>query len=59
MISKMCALQSSGIWGLFPLPLDKTIASSHWILTVKVEFDGQGHRLEARLVAKGYTQIKG
>ena len=59
MVEEMVALHSPGIWDLVPLPIDKSPIGCRWVYIIKIGPDGGVYRLEARLVAKGYTQIYG
>ena len=55
MVEVMDALYSNGTWQLVALPLGKSHVGFRWVYTGKVGLDGQGDRLKACLVAKGYT----
>ena len=46
-------------WELVPPPKDKNIVSSRWVLKVKRDENGAVDRFKARLVAQGYSQMKG
>ena len=59
MVDEMAALHSTGTWDLLVFPFGKFLVSCCWVYTVKVGLNGQVDRLEARLVAKGYTQVYG
>eukprot|EP00261_Vitis_vinifera_P033370 XP_019074613.1 PREDICTED: uncharacterized protein LOC109122377 isoform X2 [Vitis vinifera] len=59
MVDEMTTLHSNDTWDLVSLPPGKSTIGCRWVYTVKVGLDGQVDRLEARLVAKGYTQIYG
>ena len=59
MVDEMTALHSNGTWDLVSLPPGKSTVGCRWVYTVKVGLDGQVDRLNACLVAKGYTQIYG
>lgn len=47
------------VWFLTPLPLNKQVLGSRWVYNVKRDETGKIVRYKARLVAQGYTQIKG
>ncbi|RDX98756.1 putative mitochondrial protein, partial [Mucuna pruriens] len=52
MIDEMQALEHNGTWDLVSLPPRKTIVGCRWEYAIN-------HRLKAKLVAKGYTQVYG
>lgn len=45
--------------GLMLPPKDKNIVGSRWVLKVKRDENGAIDRLKGRLVAQGYSQMKG
>lgn len=47
------------VWHLVPLPEDKKPIRSRWVFTIKKDELGNIARFKARLVAQGYSQIKG
>ncbi|KAJ0778869.1 putative RNA-directed DNA polymerase [Helianthus annuus] len=53
------ALRANQTWDLEPLPPGKRVVGCRWVFTIKLNPDGSLHRLEARLVAKGYSQAYG
>jgi len=55
MIVEPCFLWNSGTWDHIPQPFRKSIAGCRWIFVVKVGLDSTIDRLNACLVAKGYT----
>ena len=55
----MFSLLTKLTWDLVLLPLRKSPIGCWWVFIVKVGSDGTIDRLEAWLVAKGYTQIFG
>ena len=46
-------------WDLVPPPEGKNIVGSRWVLKVKRDENGSVNRFKARLVAQGYSQVKG
>ena len=56
MIVEMDSLYSNDTWELVALPHDKSLVGCRWVYIVKVGPDNKIDRLDARLVAKGYTQ---
>lgn len=52
-------LKSRNVWDLVKLPPNKQILGSRWVYNVKRDETGKVVRYKARLVAQGYTQIKG
>ena len=59
MVEEMSALHSIGTWDLVTLPPGKSPVGYRWVYTVKIGPDGWVDRLNARLIAKKYTQIHG
>jgi len=47
------------VWALVPHPAEQNIIGTKWILKNKIDEHGTVVRNKARLVAQGYTQIKG
>ena len=56
--SEYSSLLKNDTWELVPPREGKNIVGSHWVLKVKHE-DGYVDRFKARLVAQGYSQVKG
>ena len=46
-------------WDLVPPPEGKNVVGSRWVLKVKLDEDGCIDLFKARLVAHGYSQVKG
>ena len=46
-------------WDLVPPPEGKNIVGSRCVLKVKRDENGSVNRFKARLVAQGYSQVKG
>ena len=59
MESEYSSLLKNDTWNLVPPPEGKNIVGSRWILKVKRDQDGGVDRFKARLVAQGYSQVKG
>ncbi|KAL6205555.1 hypothetical protein ACLB2K_022813 [Fragaria x ananassa] len=59
MRAEVDALQSNGTWSLVPLPPHKKPIGCKWVYKIKLKPDGNIERYKAKLVAKGYSQIKG
>ena len=53
------SLINNETWELVPPPLDANIVGSKWVLKVKRDANGNINRYKARLVAQGYSQVKG
>lgn len=53
---KIGALKKTGTWEIVDLPRGKNIVCCKWIFIVKHRVDISIKRLNARLVAKGFTQ---
>lgn len=59
MNSELEALHHNGTWTITDLPPGKTPIGCKWVFKIKYKSDGSIERYKARVVAKGYTQIKG
>ena len=59
MKTEMCSLQDNNVWELVELPKDRKPVGSKWVFKVKTNEDGEVERYKARLVAQGFTQVKG
>ena len=59
MESEYSSLLKNDTWDLVPPPEGKNIVGSHWVLKVKRDENGSVNRFKARLVAQGYSQVKG
>ncbi|CAH9133803.1 unnamed protein product, partial [Cuscuta epithymum] len=53
------ALEENGTWTLVELPPHKRVVDSKWVYKIKYKPNGEVERYEARLVAKGFTQVEG
>ena len=52
-------IEKNGTWELVPRPCNKNVIGTKWVFRNKMNEDGQVIRNKARLVCKGYAQIKG
>ena len=59
MESEYSSLLKNDTWDLVPPPEGKNIVGSRWVLKVKRDENGSVNRFKARLVAQGYSQVKG
>ena len=59
MKSEYSSLIKNDTWELVPPPEGKNIVGSRWVLKVKRNEDGSIDRFKARLVAQGYSQVRG
>lgn len=59
MIEEYNALIENGTWELTELPPNRKAIDSKWVFKVKRDGDGNIQRHKARLVEKGYSQVKG
>ena len=59
MEAEMRSLQNNDVWELVELPNDCKPVGSKWVFKVKTNEDGDVERYKARLVAQGFTQVKG
>ena len=57
--SEYSSLLKNDTWDLVPPPEGKNIVGSRWVLKVKRDENGCIDRFKARLVAQGYSQVKG
>lgn len=46
-------------WKMVPCPAKQKIIKSKWVFKIKGKVDKSVLKLKARLVAMGYTQVKG
>ena len=56
---KYSSLIKNDTWELVPPPEGKNNVGSRWVLKIKGYEDGPIDRLKARLVAQGYSQVRG
>ena len=59
MRAEMCSLQDNDVWELVELPGGRKPVGSKWVFKVKTNDDGDVEHYKARLVAPGFTQVKG
>lgn len=59
MKNEIKALEDNGTWKLTTLPPGKHAIESKWVYKVKFKPNSEVERFKARLVARGFTQIKG
>ena len=59
MKSEYSSFLKNDAWELVPPPEGKNIVGSRWVLKVKRNEDGSIDRFKARLVAQGYSQLRG
>lgn len=55
---ELSALEQNGTWVLTPLPKGKTTLTSKWVYRTKFRPDGSIERYKARLVIRGFEQVK-
>jgi len=58
MDQELTALEQNGTWTLTSLPPGKRALTSKWVYRVKFRPDGSVERYKARLVIRGFEQIK-
>ena len=51
-------IEKNDTWELVPRPKNKNVIGTKWVFRNKLNEDGQVTRNKARLVCKGYAQIK-
>jgi hypothetical protein len=52
-------IEKNDTWELIPRPMYKNVINTIWVFINKLNEDGHFTRNKARLVHKGYTQVKG
>ncbi len=53
------SLMENGTWYLVPPPTDRKLVTCKWLLRKKFHADGTISRYKARLVARGFSQVRG
>ena len=53
------ALELNNIWRVEVPPKDANIVTSKWVLSVKYNLDRSINKYKARIVARGFSQVKG
>jgi len=51
--------QQMGVYNVVPQPKGRKVVGSKWVLRIKCGPDGQVQKYKARIVAQGFTQVKG
>ena len=59
MEAEMQSLQGNDVWELVELPEDRKPVRSRWVFKLKRNEHGGVEWYKARLVAQGFTQVKG
>jgi hypothetical protein len=59
MDSEIQALQRNDTWTLVPRPASHNVVGCRWIFKTKLRSDGSIERHKARLMAQGFSEIKG
>ena len=58
MREKLWALSQNHTWDLVPCTSSINVVGSRWVFKTKLKSDGSIERFKARLLAKGYNQLK-
>ena len=58
MESEMCSLRENGVYRFVDRPAGKKVVKSKWVLRVKTNELGEIDEYKARVVAKGFNQVK-
>jgi hypothetical protein len=58
MVEEMESLHKNETWDLVELPNGRNLIGRKWVFKKKMSNIGQVERLKARLVEKGYSQVK-
>ena len=58
-VKELLGLKKKETWDLVPRPRDVKVVGSKWVFKIKYKADGSVERYKCRLVAQGFTQIKG
>jgi hypothetical protein len=59
MVKEMESLHKNETWDLVKLPNGINLIGSKWVFKKKINVAGQVEKFKARLVVKGYSQVKG
>ena len=57
--AKLDALYQNNTWEVVPYPKGWKIVDCRWVVKYKLDANGDMTRSKARLIAKGYIQVKG
>lgn len=58
-LEEIISLIENGTWEEVLPPKDANMVDSKWVFTIKTKPDGMVERFKARLVARGFTQVRG
>jgi hypothetical protein len=59
MEEEMASLDKNEAWDLVELPIGRKPIGNKWVFKKKLNAEGKVEKYEARLVAKGYSQVEG
>ena len=58
MVEELSQIKKNDTWELVLRPKDKNVTGTKWVFKNKLDENGQVTRNKARLMCKGYAQIK-
>ena len=59
MDEEYCSSMAKDTWDFVPLPKGRKLVRCKWVYSTKYASDGSVERLQARLVAKVFSQVEG
>jgi hypothetical protein len=53
------SLKDNDVWDEIPKPTNRKIVDSRWVFKIEIDANGEIQRYQARLIAKGFSQLHG